>query len=172
MKNRQFGLWGAFGWSPGGGGGTDIERGYGDVWLWRPPFHASPVAFARVPFEQPVVHKGPISSNSQFTRPSVEKKWEILGSTMQSQYWPKTFCSHASKFGNFQFTRLPFWRQAMISSQAPTSKIRAAQPYLQKKLSEPPTVVTEISNLYPKRTWVPPGHWNSKAPIVMCKKAK
>ena len=23
---------------PGGGGGTDLERGYGDVQPWRPPF--------------------------------------------------------------------------------------------------------------------------------------
>ena len=44
------------------GGGTDLERGYGDVRPWRPPFHASPV-----------VHKGPISSKgSQFTRPPFE----------------------------------------------------------------------------------------------------
>ena len=34
-----------------GGGGTDLERGYGDVRPWRPPFHASPAA-----------RKGPISS--------------------------------------------------------------------------------------------------------------
>ena len=33
------------------GGGTDLERGYGDVRPWRPPFHASPAA-----------RKGPISS--------------------------------------------------------------------------------------------------------------
>ena len=26
-----------------GGGGTDLERGYGDVRPWRPPFHTSPV---------------------------------------------------------------------------------------------------------------------------------
>ena len=31
--------------------GTDLERGYGDVRPWRPPFHASPA-----------VRKGPISS--------------------------------------------------------------------------------------------------------------
>ena len=37
-------------------GGTDLERVYGDVRPWRPPFHASPAA-----------RKGPISSKSQFT---------------------------------------------------------------------------------------------------------
>ena len=42
-----------------GGGGTDLERGYGDVRPWRPPFHASPAA-----------RKGPISSIS-----SVQIKW-------------------------------------------------------------------------------------------------
>ena len=36
-----------------GGGGTDLERGYGDVRPWRPPFHVSPA-----------VRKGPISSKS------------------------------------------------------------------------------------------------------------
>ena len=45
------------------GGGTDLERGYGDVQPWRPPFHASPAA-----------HKGPISKQkSQFTRSTFEK---------------------------------------------------------------------------------------------------
>ena len=56
-----------------GGGGTDLEKGYGDVWPRRPPFHASLVV-PMVPFEQPLVHKGPISSNSLFTRPPIEEK--------------------------------------------------------------------------------------------------
>ena len=47
------------------GGGTDLERGrgYGDVWLWRPPLHASPV-----------VCKGPISSKIVLMTPF----WENL----------------------------------------------------------------------------------------------
>ena len=35
------------------GGGTDLERGYGDMGPWRHPFHTSPA-----------VHKGPISIKS------------------------------------------------------------------------------------------------------------
>ena len=48
-------------------GGTDLERGYGDVRPWRPLFHASPL-----------VRKRPISSKkSQSTRPPFEKIWKF-----------------------------------------------------------------------------------------------
>ena len=98
-------------------GGTDLERGYGDVRPWRPPFHASPI-----------VHKGPISSKrvrSQDTQMLAHKAPNL-----------EIFSSQALKFGNFWFTSPPFQRQ--ISVRKPhVSEIRAANPYLKKKVSTP-----------------------------------
>ena len=48
------------------GGGTDLERRYGDVRPWRPPFHASPAA-----------RKGPISSKRVVHKTPFEKIWKF-----------------------------------------------------------------------------------------------
>ena len=58
-----------FGFSLGdSGGGTELERRYGDVRHWRPPFHTSPL-----------VRKDPISSkrDSSQDRPPFEKIWKF-----------------------------------------------------------------------------------------------
>ena len=88
--------------NPGGGGVTDLERGYGDVRPWRPPFHASPV-----------VRKGPISSKRVSSQdPLLRKFWDFSLyslnfcpnlSSQAPQNW-EIFNSQALKFGNFQFT--------------------------------------------------------------------
>ena len=42
---------------------TDLERWYGDVWSWGPPFHASPL-----------VHKGPIYKQHSVHKPPFREK--------------------------------------------------------------------------------------------------
>ena len=56
-----------------GGGGTDFERGYGDVLPWKPPFYTSPI-----------VCKGPISNKraeKSVHKTPFWKKMKILAST-------------------------------------------------------------------------------------------
>ena len=60
-----------------GGGGTDLERGYGDVRPWRPPFHASPAA-----------RKGPISSKIVSSQDPLLRKFGNF-SPLQPQFSPK-----------------------------------------------------------------------------------
>ena len=113
-------------------GDTYLERGYGDVRPWRPPFHASPV-----------VHKGPISSNSQFTSPPFEKKMGKF--SLYSLNCCPNLNSQAPKFGNFQFTRPLFQRQWSVHNPPPpTSEIRAAHPYLKKSWVPPPPPGTSV----------------------------
>ena len=74
-----------------GGGGTDLEKGYGDVRPWRPPFHASPV-----------VRKGPISSKRVSSQDTLLRKfWNF---SLYSLNFCQNFSSQAPKFGKFQFT--------------------------------------------------------------------
>ena len=116
------------------GGGTDLERGYGDVRPWRPPFHASPAA-----------RKGPISSERVSSQDPFWENLEILASaasifTQILAHKPlnlEIFSSQAPKFGNFPLTSPPFQRQMSVRKPH-TSEIRAAHPYLKKKLSAPP----------------------------------
>ena len=122
-------------------GGTDLERGYGDVQPWRPPFHASPV-----------VHKGPISSNSLVQKLPF---WEKMGN----------FRSQAPKFGNFQFTSLQNWKFSVhkppnleiFSSKAPLFRgnYQFTSPHFGNQGRTP----------LPNKSWVPPNiHWlNQKA---------
>ena len=85
-------------------GGTDLERGYGDVRPWRPPFHASPV-----------VHKGPISSKTVSSQDPFWENLEILASNALISVqilapkppYLKIFSSQASSFrGKYQFASL------------------------------------------------------------------
>ena len=101
-----------------GGGGTDLERGYGDVRPWRPPFHASPV-----------VRKGPISSKRVSSQDSLLRKFGNF--SLYSLNFHPNFSSQAPKFGNFQLTSPPFQRQMSVRKPH-TSEIRAAHPYLKK----------------------------------------
>ena len=131
-----------WGWS--GGGGTDLERGYGDVQPWRSPFHASPS-----------VRKGPISSKS------ISSQGPLLRKLGNFSLYSLNFCPNLSsqapnleifssqalklgnfqftspKFGNFQLTNPPF-QNVSISSQAPHFENPGRTPPTWKKLSAPP----------------------------------
>ena len=72
-------------------GSTDLERGYGDVRPWRPPFHASPV-----------VCKGPISSKRVSSQDPLLRKFGNV--SLYSLNFHPDFSSQAPKFGHFQFT--------------------------------------------------------------------
>ena len=117
-----------------GGGGTDLEREYGDVRPWRPPFHASPAA-----------RKGPISSKRVSSEDPFWENLEILASTAPIfthilAHKPSNleiFSSQAPKFGNFQLTSPPFQRQTSVRKPH-TSEIRAAHSYLKKSWVPPP----------------------------------
>ena len=119
----------------GGGtpGGTDLEKGYGDVRPWRPPFHATPV-----------VRKGPISSKRVNSQDPLMRKFGNF--SLYSLNFCQNFSSQAPnleifssqtpKFGNFQFTSPLFQRQVSVRKPH-TSEIRAAHPCL-KKVECPP----------------------------------
>ena len=141
-------------WFPGGG--TDLERGYGDVRPWLDPFSA-------------VVRKGPISSKRVSSQDPLLRKFGNF--CLYSLIFCPNFNSQAPKFGNFQVTSPQIWKFSahkppnleIFSSQAPkfwhfqftssffqrqvsvrkphTSEIRAAHPYL-KKVEWSPGVVS------------------------------
>ena len=99
------------------GGGTDLEKGYGDVRPWRPPFLASPV-----------VRKGPISSKRVSSQdPLLRKFWKFYCG-LYSLNFCQNFSSQAPKFGNFQLTSPQIWKFSVhkppnleiFSSQAPS----------------------------------------------------
>ena len=118
-------------WGLGPGGGTDLERGYGDVRPWRPHFHASPAA-----------RKGPISSKRVSSQ---DPLLEILASTasifaqilVHKRPNLEIFSSQAPKFENFPLTSPPFQKQLSVRKPH-TSEIRAAHPYLKKSWVPPP----------------------------------
>ena len=126
------------------GGGTDLERGYGDVRPWRPPFHASPAA-----------HKGPISSKRVSSQDPLLRKFGNF--SLNSLNFYPNFSSQAPKFGNFQLTSPQIWKfsahklpnlesfrsqapfsEANVSSQAPHFGNPGRTPLPEKKLSTPP----------------------------------
>ena len=105
--------------------GTDLEKGYGDVRPWRPPFSRLSCSSQGSHFKQ----------KSQFTRPLFEKFGSF--SLYSLNFHPK-LSSQAPKFGNFQLTSPKIWKfsvhkppnlgifsaqaslsEASISSQAP-----------------------------------------------------
>ena len=142
-----FGIWLYWGTGPGTGlslnndkclcirelypwGGTDLERGYGDVQPWRPPFHASSTA-----------RKDPISSKRVSSQdPLLRKFWNF---SLNSLNFHPNFSSQAPKFGNFPLTSPPFQRQMSVRKPH-TSEIWAAHPHL-KKVSAPPRGCTLVS---------------------------
>ena len=115
-------------------GGTDLERGYGDVRPWRPPFHASPV-----------VRKGPISSKWVRSQDPLLRKFGNF--SLYNLNFHPNFSSQAPKFGNFQLTspqiwkfsvhKPPFHRQISVRKHH-TSGIWAAHPYLKQSWMPPP----------------------------------
>ena len=126
-------------------GGTDLERGYGDVQPWRPPFHASPAARKgpisrkRVCSQDPLLRKfGNFSLHSFNFHPNFNSQAPKFGN----------FSSQASKFGHFQLTspqilkfstHKPPFSEANVSSQAPHFGNPGRTPLPEKKLSAPPS---------------------------------
>ena len=127
----------------GGGGETDLERGYGDVWPWRPPFHAAPV-----------VCKGPISSKRVSSQDPLLRKFGNF--SLYSLNFHSNFSSQVPKFGHFQLTSSQIWtfsvhkppNMEIFSSQVPlfrgkyqfaSSTLRKSGPHTPtwKKLSAP-----------------------------------
>ena len=117
-------------------GGTDLERGYGDVRPWRPPFHASPAA-----------RKGPISSKRVSSQDPLLRKFRNF--SLNSLNFHPNFSSQAPKFGNFQLTspqilkfsaHKPPFSEANVSSQAPHFGYPGRTPLPEKKMSAPPPV--------------------------------
>ena len=121
-------------WS--GGGGTDLERGYGDVRPWRPPFHASPAA-----------RKGPISNKGVSSQDPLLRKFGKF--SINSLNFLPNFSSRAPKFGNFQLTSPQIWNFSahkppnleIFPSQAPLfrGKCQFASPTLRKSGPHTPT---------------------------------
>ena len=119
---------------PGGGGGTDLKRGYGDVRPWRPPFQASPAA-----------RKGPISSRRVSSQDPLLRNFGNF--SLNSLNFHQNFSSQAPKIGNFQLTSPQIWKfsthkppfsEANVSSQAPHFGNLGRTPLPEKKLSAPP----------------------------------
>ena len=126
------------------GGGTDLERGYGDVRPWRPPFHAPPAA-----------RKGPISSKRVSSQDPLLRKFGNF--SLNSLNFHPNFSSQAPKFWNFQLTspqilkfsahkpqilkfsaHKPPFSEANVSSQAPHFGNQSRTPLPEKQLSAPP----------------------------------
>ena len=129
-------------------GGTDLEKGYGDVRPWRPPFHASPV-----------VRKGPNSSKRVSSQDPLLRKFGIF--FLYSLNLCQNFSSQAPKFGNFQLTSPQNWKFSVhkppnlesFSSQTPSfrGKYHFASPTLRKSGPHTPTwkKVECLPDLYP-----------------------
>ena len=107
------------------GGGTDLERGYGDVRSWRPPFHASPAA-----------RKGPISSKRVSSQDHLLRKFGNL--SLYSLNFHPNFSSQAPKW-KFSAHKPP--NLEIFPSQAPLfrGKCQFASPTLQKSGPYTPT---------------------------------
>ena len=115
------------------GGGTDPERGYGDVRPWRPPFHASPAG-----------RKGPISSKRVSLQDPLLRKFGNF--SLNSLNFHPNFSSQAPKFGNFQLTSPQIW------------KFSAHKPPFSWQMSVRKPHILEIRAAHPclKISWVPP----------------
>ena len=109
-----------------GPGGTDLERGYGDVRPWRPPFHASPAA-----------RKGPISSKRGSSQDSLLRKFGNF--SLYSLNFRPNFSSQATKFGNFQITSPQIWKFSAHKPPFFRGKYQFASPTLQKSGPHTPT---------------------------------
>ena len=128
-------------------GGTELEREYGDVRPWRPPFHTSPV-----------VRKASISSKRVSSQdPLLRKFWNFSLYTTASIFTQilahkppnlEIFSSPSPQIRKFSVHKPPF-SEANVSSQFHTSEIRAAHPYLKKSSVPPPPPAGAL----PKNMW-------------------
>ena len=126
-----------------GGGGQWPRKGvWGCAALKTPSFSC----FAR---------KGPISSKRVSSQnPFLRKLGNV---SLYSLNFHPNFSSQAPKFGNFQLTSPPFQRQMSVRKPH-TSEIRAAHPYLKKKLSGPPGTISFLNNFM----WVVTDFWPTR----------
>ena len=99
------------------------RKGYGDVWPWRPPFHASPA-----------VCKGPISSKRVSSQDPLLRKFGNF--SLYNLNFRPNFSYQAPKFGNFQFTSPLFRGKYQFASPTLQKSGRTSLP--EKKLSAPP----------------------------------
>ena len=129
----------------GGGGGTDLERGYGDVRPWRPPFHTSPAA-----------HKGPISSIRVSSQDPLLRRYRNF--SLNSLNFHPNFSSQAPKFGNFQLTSPKFGNFQFTSPQIWKFSAHKPPPPFQRQISvrKPHTSEIRATHPYLKKSWVPP----------------
>ena len=127
----------------GPGGSTDLERGYGDVRPWRPPFHASPVV-RRVPFQAKLsVYKTPFWENLEILASTASIIAQILAHKP-----PNLWTLSAHKPPNLEIFS--------SSSQASNLEIFSSQ--------APPPHPGSIP-LPEKKNWVPPPRpWGLRAP--------
>ena len=127
-----------------GPGGTDLERWYGDVRPWRPPFYASPA-----------VRKSPILSKRVSSQDPLLRNFGNF-SLYSLNFHPK-LSSQAPKFGNFQLTSPQIWKFSVhkpsnlgISGHKPPfseASISSQAPHFGKSGPHTPTW---------KKSWVPP----------------
>ena len=131
-------------------GGTDLERGYGDVRPWRPPFHASPAA-----------RKGLISSKRVSSQDPLLRKFGNF--SLYSLNFHPNLSSQAPKFGNFRLTSPQIWNFKLTSPQI--WKFSAHKPPFQRQMSvrKPHTSEIRAAHPYRKKCWVPPPPrgWNT-----------
>ena len=133
--------------NPGGGGATDLERGYGDVRPWRPPFHTSPAA-----------RKGPISSKRVSSQDPLLRKFGNF--SLYSLNFHPNFSSQAPKFENFQLTSPQIWK--FSAQKSPNLEIFCSQaPFSEANVSsQAPHFGNPGRTPLPEKSWVPPppGH--------------
>ena len=125
------------------GGGTDLERGYGDVQPWRPPFHASPL-----------VHKGPISNKSISSQGPLLRKFGNF--SLYSLNFHPNLSSQAPKFGHFQLTSPQIRKFSVHKPQI--GKFSAHKPPFSEA-----SISSQASHFgnpgrtpLPEKSWVPP----------------
>ena len=126
-------------------GGTDLERGYGDVRPWRPPFHASPAA-----------RKGPISSKRVSSPDPLLRKFGNF--SLYSLNFHPNFSSQSPKIWKFsELTSPQIWQfsahkppfsEANVSSQAPHFGNPGRTPLPEKSWVPPPGLKSVFWNTY------------------------
>ena len=99
------------------------------------PLFTPLLPLARVPFQaKESVHTTPFWENLEILASTATISTQILAHKPPNL---EIFCSQAPKFEKFSLTSPPFQRQMSVRKPH-TSEIRAAHPYLKKKLSAPP----------------------------------
>ena len=125
-------------------GGTDLEREYGDMRPWGPPFHSSPV-----------VPKGPISSKRVSSQDPLLRKFGNF--SFYSLNFHPNFSSQAPKFGNFQLTSPGFGNFQFTSPRI--WKFSVYKPLFRGKYQfASATLQKSGPHMHPylKKSWTPP----------------